>query len=49
MANELEVAAKEAFWREHFECQREGGDSITRYCREHRLPQSSFYGLYGDN
>ena len=44
MANELEVAAKEAFWREYFERQREGGDLITRYCREHRLPQSSFYG-----
>jgi len=44
MANELEVAAKEAFWRDHFERQRDGGDSITSYCREHRLPQSSFYG-----
>ena len=43
MAKELEVAAREAFWRCHLERQREGGGSITKYCREHGLAESSFY------
>ena len=44
MANELEVSAREAFWRCHLERHREGGGSITSYCREHGLAESSFYG-----
>lgn len=43
MAKELEIAAREAFWRCHLERQREGGGSITKYCREHGLAESSFY------
>ena len=43
MANELEVSAREAFWRCHLERHREGGGSITSYCREHGLAESSFY------
>jgi hypothetical protein len=43
MANPQCNAAKERYWREHFDAWRRSGLSIRAYCHQHDLAQPTFY------